>query len=166
MTAPDEDVAAAVVAALTALGATVAVAESLTGGLVTSALVGVPGASAVVRGGVVAYMTDLKTSLLGVDADLLARVGAVDLDVAAAMAGGVAERLGATYGLATTGVAGPDPQDGHPVGEVWVAVHVADAGPVVEGLRLDPALGRAGISAAATSAALALLLGALPPDTP
>jgi PncC family amidohydrolase len=165
---PPEDggIAVAVVARLTDLGRTVAVAESLTGGLVVSALVSVPGASAAVRGGVVAYMTDVKTVLLDVDADLLARAGAVDPDVAAAMAVGAARRLDADYGVATTGVAGPDPQDGHPVGEVWVAVATRGADPVVEGLRLDPALGRSGIRDAATSAALALLLAALLPESP
>lgn len=104
---------------------TVAVAESLTGGLVTSALVDVPGASRVLRGGVVAYATDLKGTLLDVDLDLLAARGAVDPEVAAAMARGVARRLGAHVGIATTGVAGPDGQDGHPPG----TVHVATWGP-------------------------------------
>jgi len=107
---------------LTASGRTVAVAESLTGGLVTGALTTVAGASLAVRGGVVAYATELKTALLGVPADLLARQGPVDPDVAAAMAEGVRRRLGATYGLATTGVAGPGPADGKPQGTVFVAV--------------------------------------------
>lgn len=114
---------------LTLLGArgwTVAVAESLTGGLVTAALVDVPGASRTVRGAVVAYATDLKASLLGVEAGLLATRGAVDPDVAAAMAQGVRVRLGADVGLATTGVAGPDPQDGNEPGTVHVAVATAD----------------------------------------
>jgi len=165
MSEPYDDVARDVVARLTALGRTVAVAESLTGGLVTSALVSVPGASAVVRGGVVAYMTDVKTSALGVDPDLLARVGAVDPDVAAAMASGVAERLEADYGVATTGVAGPDPQDGHPVGEVWIALHESGAGTVADALRVDPAAGRTGIRVAATAAVLTLLRDALPPGS-
>jgi len=160
-----DDLAREVVARLTALGRTVAVAESLTGGLVTSALVSVPGASAVVRGGVVAYMTDVKATALGVDPDLLARVGAVDPDVAAAMASGVAERLEADYGVATTGVAGPDPQDGHPVGEVWIALHESGAGTVADALRVDPAAGRTGIRVAATAAALTLLRDALPPGS-
>ena len=149
---------------LTEHGRTVAVAESLTGGLVVAALVGVPGASKVVRGGVVAYMTDLKASLLGVDADLLARVGAVHGDVALAMARGVAVLLGADYGVATTGVAGPDPQDGHPVGEVWTAVwdrtataavlEGSDGVGGVRGIRLDPSLSRDAIRSAATTQAL------------
>ena len=107
---------------LVARGVTIAAAESLTGGLVTAALTTVPGASAVVRGGVVAYAADVKTALLGVDAGLLARVGTVHRDVALAMAAGVRERLGAAVGIATTGVAGPDPADGQPVGAVHIAV--------------------------------------------
>ena len=110
------------VAALRAVGRTVASAESLTGGLVGAALTSVPGSSAVYRGGVVAYATDLKHRLLGVDAGLLARVGAVHPDVARQMAEGVRERLGADYGVATTGVAGPEPQDGRPPGTVWLGL--------------------------------------------
>ena len=103
-------------------GWTVSVAESLTGGRVVAALVDVPGASAVVRGGVVAYATDLKASALGVDEQLLAERGAVDPDVAVEMAQGVRRVTGADVGIATTGVAGPDPQDGKDPGLVYVAV--------------------------------------------
>jgi nicotinamide-nucleotide amidase len=114
-----------VVAVLTGRGLSVAVAESLTGGLLAAALVEVPGASVVFRGGIVAYATDLKATLLGVPWPLLERYGAVHADVAGAMAEGVRTRLGATFGVATTGVAGPDPADGQPVG----TVHIAAAGP-------------------------------------
>jgi nicotinamide-nucleotide amidase len=114
--------AQALVGALRDRSLTVAVAESLTGGMVAVALVDVPGASQVLRGGVVAYATDLKASLLGVDTQLLAERGAVDAEVAVAMARGVSERLGADVGIATTGVAGPGGQDGHPPGTVHVAV--------------------------------------------
>jgi nicotinamide-nucleotide amidase len=120
--ASSSDIAAALIARLTYDGRTVAVAESLTGGLVSAALTAIPGASAVVRGGVVAYSTALKRDLLGVDAELLNRVGAVDAEVAAQMADGVREKLGASFGVATTGVAGPDPQDGKAPGVVFVAV--------------------------------------------
>ncbi|RYV52523.1 CinA family protein [Pengzhenrongella frigida] len=109
-------------AALVAHGWTAAVAESLTGGLVTATLVDVPGASRSVRGAVVAYATDLKAGLLGVDPDLLAARGAVDPEVAAAMATGVRTALGADVGLSTTGVAGPESQDGKPPGTVHVAI--------------------------------------------
>ena len=114
--------AADLVARLTVAGETVAIAESLTGGLVAAALTDIPGASRVVRGGVLAYATDLKAQVLGVDETLLARAGAVDADVAGQMATGVRSLMGATYGLATTGVAGPDQVEGKPVGTVYVAV--------------------------------------------
>jgi nicotinamide-nucleotide amidase len=110
-----------VVTVLTERRQTVAVAESLTGGLLAASLVEVPGASVVFRGGIVAYATDLKSALLGVPASLLERYGAVHPDVASAMAAGVRSRLGATFGMATTGVAGPDPADGQPVGTVHIA---------------------------------------------
>ena len=146
--------AADLVARLTAAGQTVAVAESLTGGLVAAALTDVVGASVVVRGGVLAYATDLKAQVLGVDEALLARVGAVDADVAEQMANGVRSLMGATYGLATTGVAGPDPVDGKPVGTVYVAV-VGPESSRVESLCLSG--DRAGIRAQSVLAVLALL---------
>lgn len=114
--------AAEVVRLLTVRGETLAVAESLTGGLVAAEITSVPGASKVFRGSVTAYATDLKHALLGVDATLLAERGAVDPQVAAQMAAGVRKALGADWGLATTGVAGPEPQDGRPVGTVFVAL--------------------------------------------
>jgi nicotinamide-nucleotide amidase len=115
-------VAADLVARLTAAGETVAVAESLTGGLVAAALTEPAGASVVVRGGVLAYATDLKSQVLGVDALLLGRRGAVDADVAEEMARGVRTLMGSTYGLATTGVAGPGEVDGKPAGTVYISV--------------------------------------------
>ncbi len=105
---------------LTHRGLTVAIAESLTGGLLCAALTEVPGASAVIRGGVVAYATDLKASMLDVPHELLDTVGAVDADVALEMAAGVASELGADIGISTTGVAGPEPQDGKAVGTVFI----------------------------------------------
>ncbi|MFH8636399.1 CinA family protein [Streptomyces goshikiensis] len=101
---------------------TLAVAESLTGGLVAAELTEVPGASRSFRGSVTAYATELKDRVLGVDAELLAAHGAVNAQVAEEMAAGVRRALGATWGIATTGVAGPDPQDGQPVGTVFIAV--------------------------------------------
>jgi nicotinamide-nucleotide amidase len=120
------ELAAEIISLLTAAGQTVATAESLTGGLVAAALTDVPGSSSAFRGGVVAYATGLKAQLLGVDAGLLSEHGPVYAPVAAAMAEGVRGRLGATVGVATTGVAGPGPQDGHPAGTVHVAVSLAD----------------------------------------
>lgn len=106
-------------------GASIAVAESLTGGALASALVDVPGASAVLRLGVVAYHSGMKASVLGVEPALLKAQGAVDPEVARQMARGVRELAGlggspCSLAISTTGVAGPDPQDGHPVGEVWI----------------------------------------------
>jgi nicotinamide-nucleotide amidase len=123
--APAVERVEALVAAMARRGLTVAVAESLTGGLVVAELTRVPGASAVVRGGVIAYATELKHELLGVDAQLLADLGPVHADVAGQMAAGVAAKLGATIGLSTTGVAGPDAQDGQAVGTVFVGLAVA-----------------------------------------
>lgn len=114
--------AAPVVQALAAAGLSVAVAESLTGGLITAALTEVPGSSAVVRGGVVVYATELKSTLAGVDPRLLEARGPVHEEIAQAMAVGVRDALGASLGVATTGVAGPDRQDGQPAGTVHVAV--------------------------------------------
>ncbi|HIW92160.1 MAG TPA: nicotinamide-nucleotide amidohydrolase family protein [Candidatus Corynebacterium avicola] len=123
-----EDVASEVVAAATRRGLTVATAESLTAGRIASTIADVPGASAVLRGGLVVYATDLKNLLAGVDADLLDRVGPVHPDVAAQLAQGAARVCGADLGVGVTGVAGPDAQDGHPVGEVYIAVCVAAQG--------------------------------------
>ena len=122
MTQPD---VAALLALLRGLDASVATAESLTGGLVCAALVAVPGASDVVRGGIIAYAADAKVDLLGVPADLIVRYGTVDEHVAASMANAARRRFGSTYGLSTTGVAGPEPSEGKPAG----TVHVAIAGP-------------------------------------
>jgi nicotinamide-nucleotide amidase len=150
--------AAAAVHSLVERGETLAVAESLTGGLVAATVVEIPGVSAVFRGGLVVYATDLKHSLAGVPADLLDERGPVDPDVAVALARGARERCGADWGLATTGVAGPEPQGGKPVGTVYVAV----AGPVgeqVRHLQLDGP--RAAVRTASVTAALELLAGEL-----
>jgi nicotinamide-nucleotide amidase len=107
---------------LIARGETVAVAESLTGGLLTAVLTGTPGASSVVRGGLVVYATDTKHALAGVDGDLLDQRGAVDPEVAGQLAAGARRAFAATWGIGVTGVAGPKPQDGQPVGTVFCAV--------------------------------------------
>ncbi|MHA6694758.1 CinA family protein [Homoserinimonas sp. A520] len=108
---------------------TIAVAESLTGGLLVAELINTPGASAAVLGGVVAYNTELKKTLLGVDTAVLNVHGAVHPDVAMQMAAHVREVLAvggvaADVGVSTTGVAGPDPQDGHPAGTVFIGVSI------------------------------------------
>lgn len=155
-----QELAVRVVSELTRRGMTIAVAESLTGGLVVAELVSVPGASAVVRGGVVAYATELKSTLLGVDAELLVEKGPIDPEVARQMADGVRRRLGhdgapADIGLATTGVAGPEQQDGHPVGEVWLGLAIGDR---VQAHGLTLGGDRAAIRAATVSESLMYLL--------
>ncbi|MBX3116145.1 MAG: nicotinamide-nucleotide amidohydrolase family protein [Cryobacterium sp.] len=119
--------AARIIRSLTERGRTIAVAESLTGGLLVAELISPPGASKVVLGGIVAYQSELKADLLGVDSKLLESKGAIDPDVALQMADGVRFRLAvgskpADLGISTTGVAGPDLQDGHPPGTVYIAV--------------------------------------------
>jgi nicotinamide-nucleotide amidase len=117
-----DELAGAILDALRERGETLAVAESLTGGLLAAAFVEVPGASRVFRGGIVAYATELKARLLGVPPPLLAAHGPVDPSVAAALAAGARERCGSDWAAATTGVAGPDAQAGQPVGRVYVAI--------------------------------------------
>lgn len=116
---------------------TVATAESLTGGLLGAALTERSGTSASFRSGVIAYAVDQKAALLGVSERLLAEVGPVHPDTASAMAVGVRERLSATHGLATTGVAGPEPHGDRPVGTVYIAWAGPDGGSTVRHLRLS-----------------------------
>jgi nicotinamide-nucleotide amidase len=152
------DRVARLIDALAAAGETVAVAESLTGGLVCSTLVHPAGASRVVIGGAIVYSTDVKASVLGVDQVLLAERGAVDAAVAVQMAAQVRTKYGSTVGLATTGVAGPDPQDGVAVGTVFVAV-TSDRGDSVEEHHFSGT--RDDIRWAAVDAAIAILENSL-----
>ncbi|MGW8377338.1 CinA family protein [Streptomyces sp. ODS28] len=147
--------AARTVELLAGRGETLAVAESLTGGLTAAELTSVPGASRVFVGSVTAYATRLKQRILGVDEALLDQRGAVDAEVARQMARGVREALGADWGLATTGVAGPEPQDGQPVGTVFVAVAGPDGGVLAE--RLWPHGDRPAIREASVQGVLRLL---------
>lgn len=142
-------------------GRTLAVAESLTGGLLAAAVTAIPGSSAAFRGAVVAYATDLKAALLGVPAALLDARGAVHPDVAAAMAEGARRHLGAAVGAATTGVAGPEPADGQPVGTVYIAVS-SGSGTGVRTLALSGS--RDEIRMATVAQTLDLLLGRLRED--
>jgi len=150
--------AASAVQALLRRRETFATAESLTGGLVAATVVEIPGVSAVFRGGLVVYATDLKHALAGVPEQLLTERGPVDPDVARALAAGARERCGADWGLATTGVAGPEPQDGVPVGRVYIAVSSA-AGASVQELRL--AGSRAEVRTDSVTAVLNLLIAEL-----
>jgi nicotinamide-nucleotide amidase len=113
--------AADLVAACASQGLSIATAESLTAGLVSASIADVPGCSVVFRGGVVAYATDVKGSVLGLDASDLAHV--VSEQVAAELARNACRLLDADLGISTTGVAGPDPLDGQDPGSVWIAAH-------------------------------------------
>ncbi len=135
-------------------GETAAVAESLTGGLLAAALVEGPGASETFRGGLVTYATELKATLAGVPAGLLDERGPVDPDVAEAMARGARQRCGSEWALATTGVAGPEPQGGKSPGTVFLAVSGPD-GTSSQGL--DLAGSREEITQETVTAALHLL---------
>lgn len=155
--------AAAVLDALRERGMTLAVAESLTGGALSAALVAIPGASDVLNGAVVAYATPIKSSVLGVDPVLLAAHGPVDPEVAQQMAAGVRTALAvdgraADVGVSTTGVAGPTPQGGKPVGTVHVGVSVGERA-ISRAFRFGG--DRSAIRAAAVQAALVLLLEAV-----
>jgi len=120
-------------AVLVRRGLTVAVAESCTGGLLGAALTAVPGSSRYFRGGVVAYADAAKRHLLAVEADLLARAGAVSPEVAEAMASGVRDLLVADLGLAITGVAGPGAEGtAKPVGLIYVAARSESRSEVME----------------------------------
>ncbi|MDG9703444.1 CinA family protein [Streptomyces sp. DH37] len=150
-------------------GQTVAAAESLTGGLVAAELTAAPGASATVRGSVTAYATEVKHEVLGVDGELLRERGAIDAEVARQMAAGVRRVLGTDWGVATTGVAGPETQDGKPVGMVYVAV----AGPEEAGrgtrpvaLRLSLDGDRTEIRDGSVRAVIQLLLSELMENAP
>ncbi len=150
--------ASGVVHALAERKETLATVESLTGGLIAATVVEVAGASAVFRGGLVVYATDLKATLAGVPREMLDERGPVDPDVALALAEGGRVRSGADWGLSTTGVAGPDPLDGKPVGLVYVAV-AGPGGSAVRELSLDG--GRPAIRAASVVEALRLLMDRL-----
>ena len=153
-----------VITSLIDAGQTVATCESLTAGLLAATLADVPGASAALRGGLVTYATDLKHTLARVPQEVLVAHGPVARETAIAMARGVRAVCGADWGVSLTGVAGPDPQDGHPVGEVWVGVAgpedigVAELAGTVLG-SADLLVGdRAAIRRQAVTAALAIMV--------
>jgi nicotinamide-nucleotide amidase len=154
--------AAQLLDALAVRGLHLAIAESLTGGLLTSAIVDVAGASKVLLGSIVAYQSELKHQLLGVSRALLQEQGAVDPEVVAQMAAGVRSKLANksgtdeshVIGVATTGVAGPEAQDGKPAGTVFIGIS-GPTGEFVYPLLLSGT--RAGIRSATVTAAIAAL---------
>jgi nicotinamide-nucleotide amidase len=156
-------VAAEALVLLGAAGATLATAESLTGGRLAGAVTGVPGASAHYVGGFVTYATELKESLLGVPAALVDTYGVVSAECARAMAAGCREATGATYSLATTGVAGPDLQEGKPVGTVFVGIAGPDG---VTTLTMDLVGDRRQVQERACREALSALCGILRGEQP
>ena len=139
-------------------GENVATAESLTGGRLASALTEAPGASKSYLGGVVAYATSVKQEVLGVPATLVEQHGVISAECALAMARGAVALTGAVWGIGTTGVAGPDPQEGHPPG----TVHVGLVGPGVStALALELVGGREAIQDRTCAEALSALEGIL-----
>lgn len=119
---PDEALALAVVDALKTRSETLAVCESLTAGMAAATLASIPGASAVLRGGLITYATDLKVHLARVPQEVIDTHTVVSTEVAEAMAIGAREQCGSDWGLSLTGVAGPTQQDGHPVGTVFLGI--------------------------------------------
>jgi PncC family amidohydrolase len=107
---------------LRAAGHTVATAESLTGGRLAVHFTDTPGASETFLGGVVTYATELKASVLDVPSEVIEQDGVVSASCAEAMATGVRKLTGSTFGVSTTGVAGPDEQEGKPAGTVFVGI--------------------------------------------
>ncbi len=143
--------AAEVVDTLRARGETLSTAESLTAGAVSSAIVSVAGASDVFVGGVTAYRDEIKISHLSIDPALIQEHTSVSEQVAVAMARGAINSFGTTWGIGTTGVAGPNPLDGHPVGAVWVAIE----GPICQTIELSLSGERESVRNAATASAIA-----------
>jgi len=139
-----------VIASLEARGETLSVAESITAGGLGSAITSVPGASQVFLGGVIAYSNDVKINILGIDGALIDKYSVVSEEVAIAMADAVRAKFGTTWGIATTGIAGPGDYLGMPEGRVWVAI----SGPVNQTIQLQLDSGREGIRTGAISSAI------------
>jgi nicotinamide-nucleotide amidase len=139
-----------IIAQLLARSESVSVAESVTAGGLGHALTGAPGASAVFRGGVIAYSNQIKIQTLGVDAELISRHGVVSEEVANAMADAIRQKFDTTWGIATTGVAGPGDFEGIPEGTVWISIR----GPLNQSLQLALDSGREAIQIGAISSAI------------
>lgn len=149
------DLARTVIREALAAGLGIATAESLTAGLIASALAEVPGASAVLQGGIISYSNQVKANVLGVDRDLLESRGSVDGEVARQMAVGAMKCCGSEIAVSATGVAGPDAHDGKPVGTVFLGyAHAGGSGFVEHGFTGN----RGQIREQSTNAALSLLI--------
>lgn len=160
---PERDTVVAVHAALRGVNATLATAESLTGGGLAALITSVSGASSVYLGGVISYATEVKVEVLGVSREIVAGPGVVSSECAEAMARGVRRLTAATYALSTTGVAGPQRQEGKPAGTVYVGL-AGPRGLTSVALALDG--DRPQICEATRSAALGLLLGSIRAEQP
>ncbi len=147
---PSKAHAKSIVEILKSRGETVSVAESLTGGGLGHALTQVPGASAVFIGGVVAYTSDVKVNVLGVKQSTIDQHTVVSEEVAIEMAQGAIEKLGSTWAIATTGIAGPGDYMGIREGTVWIAI----CGPICQTLHLTLDSGRDGVRQGAISSAM------------
>jgi nicotinamide-nucleotide amidase len=147
---PSKAHAQTIIEKLKARGETLAVAESLTGGGLGHALTQVPGASEVFIGGVIAYTSDVKINILGVQSATIDQRTVVSEEVALEMAQGAIEKLGATWAIATTGIAGPGDYMGIREGTVWIAI----CGPICQTLHLTLDSGRDGVRQGAISSAL------------
>ncbi len=132
-------------------GETLSTAESLTAGSLSSAIVTIAGASDVFVGGITAYRDDIKISHLHIDPMVIAKHSSMSEEVSVAMAQGALKSFNTTWAIATTGVAGPNPVDGHPVGAVWVAI----VGPVSQTIELSLSGERESVRNAATASAIA-----------
>jgi nicotinamide-nucleotide amidase len=139
-----------VVSSLVRRGETVSVAESVTAGGLGNAITTAPGASQVFLGGVIAYSNNVKVNILGVDPELIEKFNVVSEEVACAMADAVRLKFGTTWGIATTGIAGPGDFEGIAEGTVWVAI----SGPVNQSIQLQLDSGREAIRTGAISSAI------------
>ena len=142
--------ATTIIETLKARGETVSIAESLTGGGLGHALTQVPGASEVFMGGIIAYTADVKINVLGVPRAIIDEFSVVSEEVAIAMANGAREKIGTTWAISTTGVAGPGDYKGIREGTVWIAI----AGPINQTLQLTLDGGRDGVRQGAISSAI------------
>ena len=147
---PSKAHAKSIIEILKSRGETVSVAESLTGGGLGHALTQVPGASEVFAGGVIAYTSDVKVNILGVQQITIDQHTVVSEEVAIEMAQGAIEKLGTTWAIATTGIAGPGDYMGIREGTVWIAI----CGPICQTLHLTLDGGRDGVRQGAISSAL------------
>ncbi|MFL4473956.1 CinA family protein [Paeniglutamicibacter sp. MACA_103] len=158
---PCIELAGRVIAAAKAAGTSLATAESLTAGMIAATLAEVPGASAVLQGGVVSYSSSVKANVLGVDPALLAERGSVDGEVARQMAEGARRACGADLAVSATGVAGPDAHDGKDVGTVFLGYASGSGSGFTEHRFTGD---RARIRISSTVAALELLASHLAPS--